>query len=289
MNHCSLHQLTLLALASFGLTLTAPAVTVFEESFTGMADGGQPPTGTGSPWTLVATSPSTVGVNTATGNPSPSLHFSDPNNTSTSATLKMNDFAAFNTTNASQSVLTIGFDFRMDSYLGTDRASTFRLSLRDGGATRFTFGFGRTANSDLCFFASAGSSNSAPTLTQAIGLNDGFNFGTYSTTDALANGTDGQFVRVEIVYVNGETSASFNLSYGDSSTSYILTGIAASSFSNDGGDNFAFGSPGSASADFFVDNISVTATSAIPEPSTTALLLGGAGLIGAGVLRRRRG
>lgn len=293
MNHRFRPALAVLALASLNLAVTASASEVWSESFDGAIDGTVP----GSPYWQIdsASADSAAVISTSAGNASPSLHITD---TSSSAQLiakvKMNALPSFDTSLPATSGVKISFDWRIDSWIATTASSVPGFTLRDGGGTRLRIGFGRAslgdgdANSDLGFFATP-ATNGTMNASTAIGFtgttwNAGFNFGDYDSGSS-SNGTGNDFIHVEVVYFDQATTAELTLTRGLNTTTFVVEGITASTFSNAGNDVFEFSIPGNGMVDMYVDNIAV---STIPEPATTALLMAGAGLIGAVVLRRRR-
>lgn len=293
---------TLLAAALLALAGTASAATVWSESFDGQTDGATPFTDYNNDsvndWELINKTGATSAISAATGNAGPGLQLLDTGGENTNATARMDHFAAFNTANAATDSLRISFDWQVSAWAASAQASAFRFGLRDGGTNRFSIGFSRSnvdgANgSELYFFTDKSSGATGnPTTSGAIGWNGsswdaGAQFGDYSAT-ASENGTDG-FIRFEIVYVNQSDTATISMTNGVNTTTYLLTGVTASTFSNDGGDSFYFSSPGSGTGEAYFDNILVEAySSTIPEPSTFALLAGTLALTGATALRRRR-
>ncbi len=291
---------TLLALALASLAGTASAAVVWSDSFTGAADGSAPfrdyNNDSVNDWEVINKTGATASASAAIGSPGPGLQLLDTGGENTTVTARMDHFGAFDTASLATDTLRISFDWQISSYLATAQASAFRFGLRDGGTTRFSIGFGRSnvdgsAGSELYFFTdkSTGATGN-PTTSGAIGWNGtswdaGAKFADYSGT--AANNTTGGFIHFEIVYVDQSTTATISLTSGAGTTSYLLTGVTASTFSNLGGDSFYFSSPGGGTGEAFVDNIVVEAYSSVPEPASAALLIGSVGL-GCAALRRRR-
>lgn len=276
---------------------SAKAAVVWQDTFTGETDGSTPSsdyTGNGTEdWVITEAVNATNTVSGSTGNPAPSMHMVDTTTSAAaSGSVSMGQFAAFDTSLPGQSTIVISFDLRVDAYLSTALNSTPQFFLRDNGATRLTIGFGRRsiadgdANSDNFLFAAAGS-NPNPDAVNAIGFTGsgwetGFDFGDYSNTGTL-NTTGGNFVRFELTYVNGATTASLLAVNGANSTTFTLTGLTASSFSSSSAlDSLNFSTGSSATSDVFFDNIRVEI---VPEPSAS-LLLGGS-LLSLVLVRRR--
>jgi hypothetical protein len=277
----------------------AQASVIWNDSFTGEANGAAPTsdyTNNGTEDWVVANGANTSStISGSVGNPSPSLHLADTTTSaSTSSTVSMAQFAAFDTTAPGQSTIIISFDFRVDAFSTSVVNSTPQFFLRDNGGTRLTIGFGARslpdgdASSDLFLFAGAGS-NPTPGASNAIGYiadtgwETGFDFGNTSAT-ASDNNTGGNFIHFELTYVNGATSATLLAENGANSTVLTLTGLTASSFSSaSSNDSLNFSSGASAISDSYFDNIRVEV---VPEPSAALLLA--AGLMALGGTRRRR-
>lgn len=291
---------SLLLFAGLSFVASSSAAVVWSESFDSASHGSAPYTdynsAGGNDWDVINKPGATATISAGTGASGAGLHLSDTSGENTTATVRMDHFTAFNTAAGAADTLRISFDWQVSEWSGS-AASAFRFGLRDGGTTRFSIGFSRSnvdgaGGSELYFFTdTASGANGSPSASRAIGWSGstwdaGFNFGDYSST-ASDNNTGG-FIRFEIVYADQSDFATISLTNGTDSTSFVLTGLTPSSFSNNGGDSFYFSSPGSGLGEAYFDNITAEAYSSIPEPSTVALLAGGLALTGTVVLRRRR-
>ncbi len=305
----------------FGAT-AAQAAVVYSEDFTGQADGAAPSSG-GTNWFTSGSTADTSAraqISAGVGNAGPSLQLADTSS-SLGATAEVNfgvpSFSSFDTglPGANQSTLTIGFDFRVDSFQSTNNSgSTLRVAIKDGNGTGtgaddrfFVFGFGRSqvndggaADNDLYLYAGGASAFNLSTVndSNAIGLIPGtgwlpgFDFGQVAA-GADDNNTDGLFYRIGLSFTGGEadvlvtaTQLDANGALTGNTATKVVTVANPLALSNTGTDGIGFYSGNGGRGVMYVDNINfdAVAVAAVPEPSSLALV----GIAGTALLARRR-
>lgn len=214
-------------------------------------------------WTSISVTTLTVGAFNTTGNTSDGLRYDA---TATFSTAK----GAFANTTALAigESITMSFDFRLPGGNNSDTAG-------------LRFGLGSSSNT---YSLNIGTGSSSGGAFVQFGPNTVAGTGTAYTT----TGTP--------VSINNTAAHTFSLTLtrASSNTLSFLGSVDGSSFSASMSNtisNFTFNSiiigQGNTTNDFNIDNVLVTTATAVPEPSTTALLIG-AGILGATLLARRR-
>jgi hypothetical protein len=297
-------------------TLVARGTVVWSDDFSGQANGVFPTTdfnGSGGPDWVATSTASMFSVNTATGEPAPSLSFEDATSGGQGVLrLEMSQFAPFSTANPETPLLRFSFDWKIESFTSTTTNEAFRVILRANNSmaagNQLVIGFNRAdlddgdaLAADLTFYAGSpnNTSNMTAGVTSAIGLlpgvgwQPGFDFGQYGAQ--ADNDSDDLFYRFDLTYdyttglVNGTaTRLSLDGTNGQSAA-FQRTLNAGLDFSNTGalGDNsldlFLIASSNGIMGLSRFDNF---VFESIPEPSAAvALLLGG---MTAGLRRRPR-
>lgn len=229
------------------------------------------------------------------------LVISDTVSTQFAQNVLANQFAAF-TLNTGDTVA-ISLDVNVSSFIATNAASTFRLSILDGnpnnGTGVLTVGWGYTniatgdTTSELHFYSTL-NAGGTPTTAQAIGWSGGsavagFDFGDYNSGSAASNDTapigtsPSAFYRIAVTLTQGSSAATGTITNLNTSQSASFSNTLTNPFNwgNNNTDGIQLLSGLGGTGTFTVDNIDI---SAAPEPSTA--LLGGLSLLG--LLRRRR-
>jgi hypothetical protein len=240
------------------------------------------------------------------GDTAPSLAFNDPNAAATATlTVLSTQWAPLNFS-ASNNLLVTEFDFRVDDFNSgiADAAPRFVLRHANAGNQQIIVAFGRTTATpiadgddpleyDLALAAgvpTTGTSFLPPTDANAIGLNPGtgwapgFDFGNYNA-DTSFNDTGDQFYRIMLTYdfnTGAVTGSATNTATNESAT-FARTMTAGLLF-NTAASSFLTATTASSSAQSYLDNIRI---SVVPEPGTSAVLLGGAGLMAIRRCRRQ--
>jgi hypothetical protein len=248
-------------------------------------------------------------VSASDGGPAPSLTLNDPSTTTSGViTVPMSQFGSFSTANPATPILQVSFDFRIDSFLGTNVLEAYRFVLRANGQNatgsqavilfnRGNLNDGDASASDLAFAIASpnGTSNFTPSDATAIGLipgvgwQPGFDFGEYNAATSTDNDTDDLFYRVGFTYdaISGLLSGSITRLATDAtngqSAPFSLTLNPNLDFSNtDATDVFILATGGTTTGIGRFDNF---VFNAVPEPSSATALVLGIGMLGA---RRRR-
>lgn len=321
-----LRKLSFLTTCAVVLFVAIPSIqagewtTVWGDDFTGQT-GGLPPsldfTGLGgNDFTSNPGSGTTITVDGALGNDSPSLTLSDQHVTHSALTrIYMDRFAPF-TLSETTNNMDVTYDFKVDSFSTTNSNDNFRfiLCFDNQPLQQLVVGFGRgDLNGDanhLAFYADAttgigGTGGAlgavAPTAATAIGFtgsgwDSGFDFGTYNSTagQETSNDTNGDWYRFYLDYdYTSEVSLhgyvmNLRTNEGAIFTRNMQTRLA---FSNQGsstsGIYFLSGAAMKGVSHF--DNVLVeTYTESVPEPSTYALMFGAMGMLAGFRCFRRR-
>ncbi|PAW79647.1 MAG: hypothetical protein B9S32_03675 [Verrucomicrobia bacterium Tous-C9LFEB] len=267
----------------------ALATTVFTEDFTG-------DTSLGSAFTSTVNTGVTTAVSTTEGYTAPSAVLSDTS-TANAGTLSVtgNNWSTFNTSTGAEKTFQVSFDWKVASSFSS-AASTMRFNIVLGGTTPTTvnigFGHSTIGGTDTnYFYAAGGSTGVTPSATYAIGYNgtsfeNGFNFGTYSSSTDTNNSTNGNYYHFLLSYEDQATTALLTVTNNadlSQTTTYTITGLTATSVANTSGRLIALLSGNGGTGVSYIDNLNV---SVVPEPSAFALVsLGGTALL---ALHKRR-
>lgn len=180
-----------------------------------------------------------------------------------------------------------------------DTVGAFKNVASTAGLTSSSTSANQSASSDRALGVRTGSSFGDPGASFAFNFNStGYNI-TSISLDALMLSIQTRSQVWTVDYGIGSNPSSFTstgFTYSDSgtwgSTSLSITGSALAALSNQSNAWIRFvalsASTGSGSRDTIgIDNFSIT-TTAVPEPSTYALILGGIALVSVMVMRRRQ-
>ncbi|MDP0497040.1 MAG: hypothetical protein Q7Q73_12630 [Verrucomicrobiota bacterium JB024] len=276
-----------------GGALAANGITVYSEDFTGQ-------TSLSSDFTVTTQPGVTYGVSTTEGNPAPSMSLVDTGSSYGSAYVQGSHWNSFGTGNPGEHIFQVSWDWRVDastSAIGSNSTMRFNLSLSATGATgsKISVGFGHATinGTDTNFFYAGGASAAPfPSSANAIGFNgttldDGFNFGAYSTTGS-ENNTDGNYYRFTLTYADNATTAEltvYNTADESQSATVTITGLTPTSVYNTNGRSFEVVAGGAGTGTSYFDNIELAA---IPEISSTSAMFAMASLLTCWLFKRRR-
>ncbi|HYE18751.1 MAG TPA: hypothetical protein VEA69_09920 [Tepidisphaeraceae bacterium] len=303
--------------AVVGAAGAAQADIIWQEAFTGQANGANPSTdftaNTTQDWVLGENGTTVdVRVTTAAGNAQPALTLVDTL-TSTpegTASVPASQWATFSTANGNHRTLRATFDMRVDRHTTGTLASVPRfrfLADNAAGVSAVNVGFGRAnantgqAGDELFFYAFAGADSADPTAATAIGLSGGafipgFDFGVYDTvtpenndtTPVGVGATGPEFYRIVLDYTPSTGVAGGRITrLADESqfADFTLATIAARVYDNTtaaaNADQFRFNSGQAGQSTAVYDNITIEA---VPEPGAVGL----AAVASLGALLRRR-
>ncbi|MGE9294531.1 MAG: PEP-CTERM sorting domain-containing protein [Puniceicoccales bacterium] len=267
------------------------AVTVFEDDFNRADLNPSDYAGKGNVWSLSGTAYASMGI---VDNAFSSVRTVQTGGDAV-AIASFSKMADFNTASEGQQILSLNFDFKVNSFSGVgNQTNSVRVGIYTSNyANRLFLAFGAVDIDGTIVNALylASTTNSAATVNNIIGYNantqtwtDGFYFGEYDAENTTNNATGDMQVSMLYDSVLGAGSVTVTASNENTASVAISTGVADFSNSTQSG-SLRLYAPQVGLSDFTVDNLGFQA---IPEPATLSLGLISLGFIACLHLRRRR-
>ncbi len=309
--------LSIFSFAATALALVSPvsATLIWAENFDDDTIGSSPISnypggGAGNDWTISNAAPTTTAVS-AIGKSGNGLGHTDNDSGATNGLVSTTQFAPF-ALSSTNNLLRFTFDFRVDSFSNGNASYNPRVLFRSSTVLDegIVVGFSRSAiadgdsSQDNYLFAAKngnGTSNVSASAAAAVRIGftgsswaPGFDFGSYDAATAANNNTGGEFVNFQLTYdYNTGLMSGIATTAGGGTATFALSLVAGMNFTG-GAIGFASSASSSvgtapdpvvvtpATSTAYVDNLSVEI---IPEPSSSAMLLGGLSLL---FIRRKR-